>query len=448
MTILRFLATLLLAAAWRIPAVAGSLEDYVARPDASYAWELRRIGVLDDLRWAELRLVSQTWRDTTWRHQLYVIRPANVAAGVRHALLFIDGGRWKPEYEQATPDMELPSRAGIFADLARRLATPVVVLRQVPFQPLFGMKEDDLIAHTFEQYLKTGDADWPLLLPMVKSVVRAMDATQEYAASSWELPIDEFTLTGASKRGWTTWLTAVVDPRVAAIAPMVFDVLNMRAQLEHQEEVWGSLSEQLADYTRRDLHTELSGDASRALREAVDPYGYRERLVQPKLIILATNDPYWPVDALNLYWDDLPPPKYILYVPNAEHGLDERERIVEGLAALHAAAGGSASLPQMEWAFRDDGGVLELSVSVNTEPAAVTAWVATSKSRDFRRARWVAHPTRREDDGYTFQLRPLPRRYGALFAELTFEEPNRLHLSTAVRIVAGSKVPAAHDVAR
>ena len=117
----------------------------------------------------------------------------------------------------------------LFVDLAERLATPVAVLRQVPFQPIFGMREDDLIAHTFEQYVKTGEADWPLLLPMVKSVVRAMDATQVYATDSWDLSIEEFTVTGASKRGWTTWLTAAVDPRVTALAPMVIDMLNMRA---------------------------------------------------------------------------------------------------------------------------------------------------------------------------------------------------------------------------
>ena len=39
--------------------------------------------------------------------------------------------------------------------------------RQVPFQPMFdGLKEDDLIAHTFVEFARPGDASWPLLLPM------------------------------------------------------------------------------------------------------------------------------------------------------------------------------------------------------------------------------------------------------------------------------------------
>src|SRR5690606_9764978 len=113
-----------------------------------------------------------------------------------------------------------------------------------------GRYEDELISMTLHRYKQDNDYEWPLLFPMVKSAVNAMDAVQEFSAGRLATPIAEFIVSGFSKRGWTTWLTAAVDERVAAIAPMVIDILNMPVSLQYQIETWGDYSVQIQDYVR------------------------------------------------------------------------------------------------------------------------------------------------------------------------------------------------------
>ena len=82
----------------------------------------------------------------------------------------------------------------------------------------------------------------------------AMDAVQAYTKDPLKAPVEQFIITGGSKRGWTSWLTAATrDKRVKAIAPMVIDVLNMKAQMENQVKSLGKPSAMIHDYTERGL---------------------------------------------------------------------------------------------------------------------------------------------------------------------------------------------------
>ena len=103
-------------------------------------------------------------------------------------------------------------RAGLRVrpNLGQASGLPVAVLFQIPNQPIGGREEDDLIAHTFEQFFMTGDPTWPLLFPRVKSVIRTMDALEQSTKGADD-PLTKFVLTGASKRGWTAWLAGAID---------------------------------------------------------------------------------------------------------------------------------------------------------------------------------------------------------------------------------------------
>ena len=335
-------------------------------------------------------------------------------------------------------DDPLPREAKMFATIAEQLETPVAVLLQVPFQPIFeGKVEDEIISYTFQEYIKSGDPTWPLLLPMVKSAVRGMDTVQSFLKDRWELDIESFTVSGASKRGWTTWLTGAVDSRAKAIAPMVIDVLNMAPQMEHQKFSWGNYSAEIDDYSEKGIQEMMATEAGVNLRKIVDPFSYRKDLKQPKLIMLGTNDAYWPVDALNLYWSDLEGEKYVLYVPNTGHGLDDYGRVIGTINGFHRCARGLESMPEMDWHFDTTTQGLKLTLKCGERPDSVALWRANAKTRDFREVKWKSQRLASTgEQQFEIEIDCPEEGYCSFFLEATFDRGGLpMFLSTNLRVL-------------
>ena len=410
------------------PCLAGELEQYVHRDDPTFSWSAKSVHKTPGGLVTDLDLVSQTWQDIRWEHRLRVHEAAKPVYPDA-MLLFITGGSSDSKPGAGDEAMGLA--------LSRLCGTRVAVLHQVPNQPLLGgKKEDTLIAETFVRYLETKDADWPLLFPMVKSAVRAMDALQAWAKEQGVPVPSKFVVAGASKRGWTTWLTGAVDRRVVGIAPMVIDTLNMPAQKEHYMEVWGKPSEQIGDYTGRGLDNSMNTPTGRLLWKMVDPYTYRDRLTLPKQIINGTNDPYWTLDALNVYWDDLKGPKSVVYLPNAGHNLGEhRDYALSAVGALARHAITGRPYPKLSWTHSDgDDGTLRLSVAANPPARSARAWIARAETRDFRQVRWEESPLAEGEKTYQIELDRPEKGFIALFGDLEFEVDGvAYHLSTQIR---------------
>lgn len=329
----------------------------------------------------------------------------------------------------------LPGQSGLFSALARELEGPVALLLGVPNEPLGGLRGDALLASTLAEFLATRDADTPLLMPMVKSAVRALDAVQELARRELGLQLDTFTLAGASKRAWTAWLTAAIDARVTALVPLAMDALHMGAQLRHQRAVWGEFSPALRDYSERGVLAGLL-DAPDA-RALLDPWEYRSALGLPKLTVAATNDSLYPCDSLPLYWDDMPGPKHVLYLPNQDHDLGEHASLPGSLRAFHAAAQGRAGLPQLAWIRRESGRGVELVLESSEPPAAVRHWTAESSTRDLRLSPWTAHRLAGDGRRHIAQLAAPARGHVAHYLEAVFaRSPSPLHLCTPLAVVA------------
>ncbi len=408
------------------------LAEYLQKPEPAFAWKLKAKIERDEGVIYDLHLTSQTWQGITWEHALQVYQPKGTRPKAT-MLLWNTGGRPSPDN----------MRFGI--DLARRLQAPCAFLYGIPNQPLLGDKrEDALIAETFVRYLKDKDANWPLLFPMVKSLVKAMDALQAFARQEWKSPVESFLVTGASKRGWTTWLTGASDKRVKAIAPLVIDTLNMREQMDHQLEMFGKYSDQIHDYTERGLVPVPDTPEAKHLWKMIDPYFYRDKLTMPKFIINGANDPYWTTDALNLYWDGLKGDKWVLYVPNAGHNLEQkgddgkpnRTRAINALAAFGRHILRDNPMPKLTWKHDDADGKARLTVSSTAEPKGARLWVAEAPTRDFRKARWFSRPLKWQDERAVTLLTPPEPGFLVFFAELDYTIGDLpYHLSTQVRVL-------------
>lgn len=406
------------------------LFSYVARDDGIFSWTKEgKTQTPIGATIYELRLNSQKWKDIVWRHTLVVVQPPKVTTDL--AVLVIGGGNTE---SKGDAQMRL-----IATTIASQLQSIVAVLFAVPNQPLFeGLTEDNLIAHTFVKVLETGDEEWACLLPMTKSAVKAMDAVQQFAKNELDVKVNGFVVTGASKRGWTTWLTAVVDPkRVKGIAPIVYDNLNIPAQMRHQREVFGGYSEQIREYEERGLLDLVTRDGkAQELVRLVDPYFYRERLTMPKLIINGTNDRYWALDASNFYFYDLPGEKHILYVPNAGHGLEGGlDKVLRTLVAFFNRVAGRISFPKLEWRWEEKGALKTLVIRSEPMPKEVLIWTAKSPTKDFREAKWSSQPLTSTDGEFKFLLNPLEQGYAAALAEIVYEISGQIFsLCTTVRI--------------
>jgi PhoPQ-activated pathogenicity-related protein len=420
----------------------GPLDRYVAANDGAYRFRLVHTPLGERMTSYVLEMVSQRWRTarevdrTEWHHWLTIVVPPVVSTRV--APLIISGGANNDD-----PPRRVSSFLGRFA---RAIEAVVCELRMVPNQPLQfadeekGCGEDELIAYSWDKFLRTGDETWPLRLPMTKSVVRAMDTITAFCADAPQVPVDRFIVGGASKRGWTAWMTAAADPRVVAVVPVVVDTLNVEASAEHAYRVYGTWPPALRAYQERGIMRWIGTRQMEALMRIEDPYAYRKRLTMPKFIVNSAGDEFFVPDSSQYYFGALPDEKYLRYVPNTDHSLKGEDAVAadDVIAFCHAVIRGMER-PRFAWTLDPDGAIV---VRSETSPSHVTLWQASNcTARDFR---FVSigkafNGTRLRDQGgntYVGKAALPAHGWAAAFVELAYPaaEGRHFRMTTAVSV--------------
>ena len=412
-----------------------ALQSYLNNGDKMYQWKVRETYSIDEVQVFSLLLTSQQWHEYVWTHELVILVPKEITYD--GALLFITGGsnkkgipNWIKQDDKFTKEI---------SSLASKNHGIVAVLRQTPNQPLYGkLTEDALISYTLHNFKEDGDYTWPLLFPMVKSAVKGMDAVQEFAKSKLNHSINKFVVSGASKRGWTTWLTGASDDRVAAIAPMVIDVLNMPVNLDYQVKMFNGYSEQIEDYVKLEIPQTVNSPKGAAITAMVDPYSYRDKLTMPKMIFMGTNDEYWTVDAIKHYIDSIPGKNHIHYVPNVGHDLGDKRQALDALSAFFGNTISSKPYTECQWdiAYGKKG----ITLKVKTTPASLVSaslWSSDSDDTDFRDNKWTGQeiPLKKKKPAVVVSTPSYPvSGYRAFYLDLKYKDPNGGEYSESTRM--------------
>lgn len=432
---------------------ATALDEYVQAPDAAYKWEVVNTTEGNRSSTVVIKLTSQAWRApgevdrSVWEHWLIVVKPATLKTD--KAFLMVSGGG---------NDGKAPEGANaVVSRIAEATGSIVAELKMVPNQPLIfhgdgkPRKEDDLIGYGWNQYLETGDPTWLPRLPMVKSVARAMDALQEWSESQGA-KIEKFVVAGASKRGWTTWMIAAADPRVAAIVPIVIDVVNVQSCMQHHAAAYGFWAEAVGNYYQHRILQRPTHPRMADLYRIEDPYYYLDRLTMPKYIVNGSGDQFFCPDSSQFYYGDLQGEKHLRYVPNTDHGVDKSIDAVTSIVAFYQMIISEKPRPQVTWTFEDDGAI---RVRSDVAPRRVLLWQANNPdARDFRVATigkaYKSTELKPEADG-SWVGRPTPPAKGwtASFVELGFDSGGAFpfEVSTSVRVTPDALPYAGIDLA-
>lgn len=377
--------------------------DYAPLPSQDFSGSGR--GYLNDVTWTAqaFNLTSQVWLEEgdwgstwsnnsqQWWHYMYIITPSSLEeenkepSSEQFAHLYITGGK----------NTDVPSGTSediiACADLAMGMKQRVVVLFQVPNFPIWIntdeghtelLGEDALLSNTFVHYMdhvKKGgdpqslpDASFVVLLPMVKSGFAAMAAAEDLLGASKNAV--KWTVSGASKRGWTTWLVGAVDQarpveeqRVKGIVPIVLNGLNFAKTLKHQYQCYGGWSWTMAAFVDAGFTGRIDSEEIQYLWDLIDPYTYIPRFVDlPKLVMSMTGDEFFVLDS-SRYWMERMKEEggevHNSLHPDADHSsVTALPSLIPSLAGFVSNVAAGRKNPNVEWEMNYDSASIVLTI--------------------------------------------------------------------------------------
>ncbi|WP_299999707.1 PhoPQ-activated protein PqaA family protein [uncultured Cedecea sp.] len=344
------------------------------------------------------KLNSQSWTlqgtvsPESWLHEVDIYIPD--AALDKNALVVINNGSNNDGHGNSVAPTNFTQ------DMLRQIATTsktiVISVSNVPNQALIyqgaaePLAEDNSVAWSWKLFIndmkKYQNAS--LHIPMAAAVSQTLRLAKIELASQ---NITQFIVTGASKRGWAAWLTALSDPDVVAIVPFAIDLLSTQKSIKHMYHSYGkNWPVAFYPYYQQEIDKHIDTDAFSSLMEIEDPLTYlssdmHDRLNIEKYIINASGDDFYVPDNSHFYYDKLPGPKSLRVVKNSTHN-GILSVTVPSLVTFINRYQKQKKLPEIsETVVSDDKRNKKLKVHFSEQPTQILQWTAHNPvARDFR----------------------------------------------------------------
>ena len=413
-------ATLLTTLTTLTSAALTPLDDYVRKPESVYAWHDTGF-VYQKLPFKStahmLNVSSLEWLDTSkavgpngalWTHQVLVVVPEkvtifNMSTVVLTGSCNADRGNGTGPHPPPADDEYL-----VVADnIAAQTGGTVVVVYQIPnckyvfpSDPSQKPREEDaLIAWAWHEYIvdPAHNPEWLPRLPMAKAGFQCMKAAAEYLVQQKIADPKGWLVSGASKRGWTSWMVGATTPfkglpLVIGIAPLVPIVPDLIAEVHRQWMSYDGFTFAFADYAAVNLTQVLDGPEFKTALEIIDPIYYGDRLSQvPKVVVLSSDDEFMQFDWSDIWYSKLTGEKHLLIAPNSEHSLATGiPEILACLAAFYKSlALGIQQRPTFDYSYDSTNGAITVTIPKGMVHGKVVLRHATTFSRERRDFRWV-----------------------------------------------------------
>jgi len=141
--------------------------------------------------------------------------------------------------------------------------------------------------------------------------------------------------------------------------------------------------------------------------DLIDPFSYKDRFTMPKVVISATGDEFFMPDDINLWWDEMPEPKFIRMMPNTDHSTllngFSNPHLAFTIRSTYLAAVKDQPLPEFTWDLTEDQesrkGRIDLYVTGQIKPSMIFGWMGDNLSR-FRRDFRIAGVRNNEKGNY------------------------------------------------